>query len=65
MKIIGIDLGAPEDDKTVIAQYHEGQCRTVELPEILGRITDFREQKGKVVVDTESGVPVIIPGRMF
>ena len=65
MRIIGLDRGTSEGDKTVIAQYYEGQCHTVELPEILGRITDFREQKGKVVVDTESGIPVIIPGRIF
>jgi hypothetical protein len=61
MKIIGIDQGSPEGDKTVIALKRDGLCHVCEVPEALGRITNLREQGGRIIADTESGTPMIVP----
>lgn len=39
----------------------EAVQQTVEVPKALGSITGFRTHNGKLIADTESGTPMVVP----
>ena len=57
---ISFDLGDGRDH-TAIAWRIDGMFYVCTIPAELGRVTDLREQGGRVLADTEAGVPFIVP----